>query len=225
MTIALVESVAGANSGKATTLDIVLTSAPTNGNLLVVGVNEEATEVPSLNNGTWTALNTSTYIGGHSIQWWWKISNGTESATTTLTWTGGTAAVGSLNEFSNTDGWNTAGTEATIATGNSSSPAANSVGGGTDELLHIGMVGMDGNQTYSSPTNSYSLGAYAVRGNVVSIQSIYRILSSPTSVAWGVTASGSNNWFATHIPFVSEPPSGSNDGAAVHQYFKQMGVY
>lgn len=228
MAVTLVEEVSGANAGKATTLDLVLTSAPTSGNLLVVMLNHDGTGTPTLNNGTWNSIDSNiNYVSGRWFYWWWKIAGGLESATTTLSSV--SQACGALLEFNSDDGWDTIGTKAATNTGTSTSPSANSVGGNSNELLHVALFAQNSNKTPSSPTNSYTLGTLASRGSTVGIVSSYRIFTTETATGTGLSWSASCDWGTAHAPFLVDvasdvPVSLVFDGTAGIQLTTQVDV-
>lgn len=201
-----------ASGGKGGTISVSLSGAPTSGSVLVCGVVTQTQTNDSINNSMTDSGVGDVAIGGSNCRVWYKIATGTESATFTVTLSGGAASLIWAAEYSS------AGDTFTGAQDRSSSGTSIAMGGSlgsASSTLHVMFVGQDSTTAdYSSPSTGFSIDLKDNGGPAfVAMHDLTAGTSRTPSIT---TDDGTGVWEAVHLAF--ETAATTPGGAAIHAY-------
>lgn len=145
-------------------------SAPTEGNLLVARAKGAAATAAGAISG-WTAQKSVQYgVSSGWITLLFKVAGASEPTNVTVSFPGATATAIEIEEWSNSDGWDTADKDASTATSSTTSKSSGTTGTTTmaDELLLV-HAAMGGAVTSPSWNNGFSTDFTEPSGAIVEV--------------------------------------------------------
>lgn len=199
--------------GKGGTLSVTLSAAPTSGNVLVAAITSESVTNDSINNSMTDSGAGDVTHGGSNTRVWYKIATGSESATFTVTLSGGAAAVMWVAEYSS------AGDTLTGFQDRSSSGTSIAMGGalgGAGSTLHVMYAGQDsGTADFSSPSTGFTIIDKLNGGPAFG--AMHDLTAGAARTPSITTTDGSASWQAVHLAFETAA-SGISVPVAMHHH-------
>lgn len=205
---------ATATGDKGGTVDVVLGAAPTSGNVIVFGVGwaDRTAALSAIPNSMTLYAASTTSNSGFAL--YYKIANGTESATFSATLdTGGITINAWAIEYNGPDTYQGGATN----TGTGTTASAGSAGDG-DTTLNVMLAIADANGTLSSPSSGYTLEIQENTG-VPEVGLIDNLTGASGSTPSVTCPSG--EWGTMHITFSG--PAASTGGAMAH-HLRSLGA-
>lgn len=213
-TVALVQQKDSYTPGSSSA-SVTLSSTPTANNLLVLVSLDNFSGPNSVTNGTWNVVSSVTQ-SSHTAEIRWKIASGSESTTTTASYSKGPSTSLWLSEWSGIE----TGTTIDMTGSNSgSSTSVNIAAGLTDSRagLAIGAAlhSETANNTDWSPatTNGYTLGFTHTPG-ADNTAGGYRVEDPTGALDFDGTATTSTTWVGSVATFLREAITQTYDGTA-----------
>lgn len=193
----------GSDGDKGGTVTVTLSSAPTSGNIIVFGaIWADGTSTLSATPNSMTSAGIDKF-DSVSMEFFYKIANGTETAAFTATLsTGGVSLSAFAAEYNGPDAFQSI----TGNSGTSTTPtgASNGDGDTTLNLLCVGLARSSGG-TFTSPSSGYSIDVQQAVGGVrIGLLSNLTGASSSTPSC----TSASDTWYTQHATFEGPASSG-----------------